>query len=209
MLIFLFIIFFLFFGLKILSIFIVKPGNTFDIYFGVPGCGKTTIAAWLTKKANKKNRQVLSNVPIKGACKVQKEDIGVYYIHDCDLIMDEAGIDYDNRNFKSFTSSEKYFYKYHRHYKVNVSMFSQDVDVDLKLRKLTTRYYVVTKSFLPFFVKRKLAIKRIGIDKLTHQIIDEFYFPLFGSRYIFMPSLWKMFDSYSYKDLPPKEWQPY
>ena len=35
-----------------------KKGNTFDIYFGVPGSGKTTFAAYLAKKRLKKGKKV-------------------------------------------------------------------------------------------------------------------------------------------------------
>lgn len=186
------------------------PQIHFDVYFGVPGSGKTTFAAWLTKKCFKNKRKVLSNVPIKGAYEVLKQDIGKYYIHDCDLIVDEAGVDYNNRNHNKFTDDELYFYKYHRHYKVNISFFSQAYnDFDLKLRTLATRYYVVKKSIFPGFVCRRLINKKIGIDKITKQIIDEYSYAFLGRRYIYCPKLWKMFNSYDYKEMPKKEFLKY
>lgn len=190
-----------------------KKGNRFDIYFGVPGSGKTTFAAYLTKKQLKKKknkRKVLSNVSIKGAYEVSKDDIGKYMIKDCLLIIDEAGIDYNNRNFKKFSDEETYFYKYHRHYNVDIAIFSQDYeDMDKKLRKLSTRYYIVKRSILPGFIKRKLISKRIDIDKQTNQIIDKYSFALFGTKYIYCPKLWKMFNSCTYKDLPIKDFKKY
>lgn len=189
---------------------------TFDIYFGVPGSGKTTFAAYLTKKALKRRKKgvhkVLSNVPIKGAYSVSKQDIGHYQISNCDLLLDEAGIDYNNRNYNKFTDDETYFFKYHRHYKVNIAIFSQDFeDMDKKLRKLATRYFIVKKSIFPGFICRRTIRKKIGIDKLTKQIIDEYNFEffLFGTKYIYCPKLWKMFDSYTYKELPRKDFLKY
>ena len=205
----LFLLFGSFVALKIFAMIKIKPGNTFDIYFGVPGCGKTTFAAWLSKKNIKKQKRVLSNVPIKGTYKVVKDDIGHVLIQDCHLILDEAGIDFNNRNFKTFTPEQTYFFKFHRHYNVDISMFSQSVDVDIKLRNLSKRYYLVSKSFIPFCIKRKLISKKIGIDRMTKQMIDEYYFPLFGTRLIFIPKLWKMFDSYDFKELPEKNWEQY
>ena len=191
---------------------IKHPKIRFDIYFGVPGSGKTTFAAYLTKKAakkkKKKNIRILSNVPIKGAYKVQKQDIGHYQIDNCNLLLDEAGIDYNNRNYNKFSDDETYFFKYHRHYNVNIAIFSQDYeDMDKKLRKLATRYFIVKKSIFPGFVYRREIQKRIGIDKMTKQIIDEYKFKffLFGTKYIYCPKLWQMFNSYDYKELPPKE----
>ncbi len=192
-----------------------KPGNTFDMYIGVPGSGKTTFAAYLTKKRRKMGKKnpklgvVHSNVPIKGAYKVEKSDIGKYLLKDTLLLMDEAGIDYNNRNFKKFSDDETYFYKFHRHYNVDIALFSQDFDVDVKLRKLATRLYIVSKSIFPGFVKRKLITKKIGIDNNTKQLIDQYSFAFLGVKYIYCPKLWKMFDSYSYKELPTKEWEGY
>lgn len=191
-----------------------RRGNYFDLYFGVPGSGKTTFAAYLAKKYFKKKLRVLSNVSIKGCYELIREDIGHYEIKDCLMLYDEAGIDYNNRNFKEkdkkMSKEEIYFYKYHRHYNVDIAIFSQSHDdSDVTLRRLATRYYLVTRSIFPGFVRRKLITKKIGIDKNTHQIIDEYRFAFFGVKYIYCPKLWKMFNSHSYKELPKKEFVKY
>lgn len=186
------------------------PPIRFDVYFGVPGSGKTTFAAYIAKKKIKKNQKVLSNVPLKGAYQVVKQDIGRFQISNCDLIIDEAGVDYNNRSHNKFTEEELYFYKYHRHYKVNISLFSQAYnDFDLKLRTLATRYYIVKKSIFPGFVCRRLINKKIGIDKITKQIIDEYSYAFLGIKYIYCPKLWKMFNSYDYKEMPVKHFLKY
>ena len=204
----------IFFIWLIIGNLLQKPGNTFDMYFGVPGSGKTTFAAYLSRKRMKKGCKVLSNVNIKGTYKVQRSDIGNYMIKDCLLIIDEAGLDYNNRNFKDnklkLSEEEIYFYKYHRHYNVDVVMFSQAYkDPDSKLRDLTTRLFLVKRSIFPGFIKRKMIIKKIGIDKISKQIIDEYSFVFFGTKYIYCPKLWKMFNSTSYKELPTKEFERY
>lgn len=192
-----------------------RGGNSFDMYIGVPGSGKTTFAAYLAKKRLKKAKKkkcsslVLSNVPLKGSYKVVKSDIGKYEIKDCLLIIDEAGIDYNNRNFKTFNDDETYFYKFHRHYNVDIAMFSQDFDVDVKLRKLATRLYIVNRSIIPGFIKRKLITKNVGIDTNTKQLIDEYKYVLFGTKWIYAPKLWKMFNTLERKELPKKEWEKY
>ena len=100
-----------------------KGGNSFDVYFGVPGSGKTTFAAYLAKKRLKKRGRVLSNVNIKGTYEVKKDDIGQYMIKNCLLLIDEAGVDYNNRNYKKFDDDSTYFFKYHRHYNVDIAIF--------------------------------------------------------------------------------------
>lgn len=195
----------------IIESFFMKKQCSFDIYFGVPGSGKTTFAAYLSRKRLKKKGTVFSNVPIKGTYQLNPvEDLGTYDTSNALIIVDEAGIEYNNRNFKNFKKNNLEFYKYHRHYKCDVAIFSQDyADMDLKLRKLATQYFLVQKSFFPFFIKRKLIRKKIGIDELTHDIIDQYYFVLFGSKWIFCPKLWKMFNTEEHKELQKKNWIKY
>lgn len=180
-----------------------------SVYFGVPGSGKTTFAAWLTKQDVKRGYNVWSNVPITGAYQLDcKEDIGNYMIADGRVIIDEAGIEYNNRDFKKFSEKQLYFYKYHRHYELAVDVFSQGYDdMDKKIRTLAQRLYVVKKSLIPFFIYRQRIAKRVGINETTKEIIDEYYFVPFGRKYIFSPLLWGMFNTISRETYPDKEWK--
>lgn len=187
----------------------MHPTNILSIYFGVPGAGKSTIAAHLVRKDLKKNKKVWSNVPITGAIQLEpKDDIGKYMIHDGHVIIDEAGIEYNNRDFKKFTNESLYFYKYHRHYQLDIDFFSQGhEDCDKKIRDLAQRLYVVKKSFIPYFVYRKRIGKRVGINKLSGEIQDEYYFTPFGTTYYFSPIVWKSFNTLSRKEFPDKLWE--
>lgn len=189
--------------LKIYAMFKVKSNNRFDTYFGVPGSGKSTVATYFAMDYIKKGIKVYANFEIKGATLIEKKDINInnLELHDCLLIIDEAGLDYDNRGFKNnFTPAELKLFKYHRHLNIDVMIFSQDYeDMDKKLRKLSTRLFILKKSMIPFFIKRKLIYKKIDIDKDTKQIIDAYGFVLFSGFYIFMPKTWKNFDSFTTK----------
>ena len=140
-------------------------------YFGVPGCGKTTIA---TKKAQKELRRinsrffksrykhVLTNFECKGCEKIDFTDIGVYNITDSLIILDELTIDADNRDFKNFKKSSVEGFCYHRHYDNDIIYFTQQYDaVDKKIRNLTARLYYIKQSYiLPFnSVSRPLSLK--------------------------------------------------
>lgn len=193
-----------------LEMIFFKPGSTFDIYFGVPGSGKTTLAAYLAKKRLKHNRKVYSNVDIKGCYAVEKMDVGRYDISDGLLILDEAGIDYNNRSYRKFSEEEVSFFKKHRHYNVDVAIFSQDFeDMDIKLRKLATRYFLIRKSSIPFMISKKLISKKIDIDKQTGQIIERYSFVMFSRRFIFAPAVWKMFNTHEREELPHKKFRKY
>ena len=206
------IFFTIFIFLLILEKIIYKKPCEFNYYFGVPGSGKTTVAAWLTKKDLKKKKNVYSNVPLKGAYKIDvKNDIGKFLIENGRLIIDEAGVELNNRNYKNMSPDEIKFYKYYRHFKVSIDVFSQSSeDADITLRRLATQYYLLKKSLIPFCVTRRRILKRVGIDKETGQIREEYYFQfLFGRKLIFAPSLWKMFNTESTYELPKKEFKKY
>jgi hypothetical protein len=220
----------------LLSFLCPKHPHVLNVYFGVPGSGKTTFAAYLTKwalhenvlirfcrkrpnrltnlllnsRCLKRRIDVFSNVPITGAYQLNaKEDIGRFMIEDAKIIIDEAGIEYNNRNYKTFSQEAIYFYKYHRHYKTSVDIFSQSYeDMDVTLRRLAQNFYVVRRSLVPFCVVARRIRRKVGVDEHTKQIMDLYAMgvPIIDTRRIFAPSLWKLFNSYSRKELPQKDW---
>lgn len=189
------IIMFFIFKILIYPIFFKKHTNTLDLYFGIPGSGKTTIGAYFSKKAQKKKKKVYSNVDIKGNYILEPlQDLGIYEIKDSLIIIDEAGLEYDNRSFKSYPKSSNFFFKYHRHYNCDVIILSQDLDVDIKIRKLATNYYLLKPSLIPFFIKRKTIKKKIDINE-EGEIIEFHYFQFLGGKLFFAPLVWKMFNT--------------
>lgn len=207
-----------------------------NVYFGVPGSGKTTYAAYLVKNAlreslviklcrrfpcrftnwilNGKNWKrpypVWSNVPIAGTLRLDaRNDIGIYMIQDGKMIIDEAGVEFNSRNYKNFPQQAIKFFKYHRHYGISVDVFSQSFeDMDITLRRLAQNFYVVRRSLFPFFVVTKRIRRKVGIDDTSHQLVDAYSFglPIFDTKWIFCPPLWRMFNSYEVEELPEKEW---
>lgn len=185
-----------------------KKEYVISVYFGAPGVGKTTIASLIARKDMKKGNKVWSNVPITGTYKLDtKNDIGNYDIYDGRIIIDEAGVEYNNREYKKFSQKEVKFFKYHRHNKLSIDIFSQGYDdMDKKIRTLAQKYYVVKRSIIPYFIYTRRIAKKIDIDKLSKQIIDAYYFIPFGRRYYFAPLAWKLFNTYSRDKLPIKVW---
>lgn len=188
-----------------------KVPAVLSIYFGVPGAGKTTFAAYLAKKDLSHGHRVYSNVPIKGTIILDPvNDICKYQIENGRVIIDEAGVQYDSRQFKNWSSDSTYFYKYHRHYNLAVDLFSQGYDdMDKKLRTLAQKLYVVKKGLLPFFIHVRPIKKKVGINELTKEICDEYYFVPLSIKIIFSPPLWTMFNTHSQKVFPAKKWSYY
>ena len=123
--------------------------------------------------------------------------------------IDEAGIEYNNRNYKNFPQEAIYFYKYHRHYQTSVDVFSQSYeDMDVTLRRLAQNFYVVRRSLVPGCIVAIRIRRRVGVDEQTKQIQDLYSMglPVLDTKRIFSPPLWKLFNSYRRKELPQKEW---
>lgn len=183
----------------------------FDVYFGAPGSGKSTMAARLASQAMKKGIKVYSNVEIKGCLELDpRNDIGKYEISNGLVIIDEAGIEYNNRDFKSFSADQNKWFKLYRHARCDIVIFSQSFeDMDKKLRLLAVRYFLVERSILPKFIRCRRISKRIAINDMDSQIIDAYQFVPFSRRLYFGPRYWKLFDSYAMPPYPKKRWHIY
>lgn len=189
--------------------------SSLSVYYGAPGSGKSTYAAWLADSYMRSGIPVYSNVPILGAMEVTKSDIGQFAITDGLLIIDEVGIEYNNRETGNFTKKSGMegaleFYKKHRHENVEVVIFSQGFDdMDKKLRTLATRMYLIRKSLIPGLIVRKTIRKKPGIDELTHRPVDMYDFVPFSGKRIIGRSVWHLFDSFDRMNLPMKLFRIY
>lgn len=167
-------------------------------YFGVPGCGKTTLATMKARKLNKQIKRdikrvakgkkkkckydyVLTNFECKDCYKINFTDIGIYDIQNCAIVLDELTIDADNRDFKNFARSSVEGFIYHRHYFNDIFYYTQNFQaVDKKIRDLTHTLYFVKKSQLfPFslFTKAKIIYRTIDINEYTKEIVNGYRFP--------------------------------
>lgn len=177
--------------------------------WGAPGTGKSTFLAYLTYKELKKRkpRTVYSNTYIKGAVLISDKDIGKYSFENGLVLLDEAGITYNNRDFKHGMLSDPdrlYWWKYVRHYNCEVYIATQGWDeVDKKLRTLSGAYYLCKKCIIPCFSVVKRVYKKCDIDELTHEPTDFYNFGMiFDNQFIFRRKYYKLFDSFERKELP-------
>lgn len=211
----------------IVKVYFMFPVSTFyklrsdhlSVFYGAPGSGKSTLAAFYARKALKAGYKVYSNFPITGCYMYDKHDLGRYAMQNCLIIVDEAGIDWNNRDFaynfnkKSGGDKALEFFKKHRHEKAEIMCFSQTFDdMDKKIFDLADRYYIVSKGLFPYpqtIVARRIKVKP-DIDKRTDQPYDKYSFMFFGKTRIFAKPLWKYFDSYDTMGLPEKQnWKIY
>lgn len=144
------------------------------VYFGSPGAGKTTLACREILRAKKHYRATFANFGCKCADydDVDLKDLGKWTFPAGSYVaIDEAGIEYNNRKFKSLSQETIKWFKLHRHYGCDISIWSQSWDdMDVTLRRLADRLYYI-KRMGPFTMMRRVY-KRVKVDKETEQIID-------------------------------------
>lgn len=127
------------------------------------------------------------------------------------LLVDEVGMIWDNRDFKNFRSDVRDWFKYQRHNKVKVYLFSQSFDIDKKLRDLCDGMFLLTSCFRVFSYGRKID-KHFVINNSTAEApsniaenlqFEPFIFFWLGTRTLtFVPRYAKYFDSHSRLDIP-------
>lgn len=180
------------------------PPKGMNIYLGVPGSGKTTLAAYLAKHS--KSSKVYSNVPIKGCLKVSKDDLGTTDISEGVVIWDEIGIDYNNRKYKSLSSETIQYLKLFRHYKISsFNCFSQGLDLDITFVRLSDHVYILKKVF-PFFVVFIGCRRFVGPNE-HKELADGYEYSPIDTHIVFAPPLWRMFDTYDAPSLPFKDFE--
>ena len=189
-----------------------KHSIKLEVYFGLPGAGKTTLCAFFTKHAWKKKIPTYTNVPIAGAYQIDPvQDLGRYDIRDAQILIDEAGIAWNNRDFGKFPKYLIEWLKLHRHYRCSIKVFSQSYnDMDITVRRLAYNFYLVKRSIIPG-VFCCIPIRRsIGINEMTQEICDTYKFDplifrLFTTKRFIGRKYWHMFDSYDAPTLAEKE----
>lgn len=198
-----------------------------SLYFGLPGCGKTTMLSSLAVKAVRGSRYsyVYSNVHlnIPGVTFIDNDCIGKYELRDCLVLIDEATLFADSRDYKKFDKSRMEYFLEHRHRNADIVLFTQQWDgVDKKIRVITDRVYYVFKPMLLGHWLSKCWRIPYGIlfpdprktgDKLG-EIIQGYSKPnlfvrLFAVR-LWRPLYYKYFDSWELTPLPdlPQKYTP-
>ena len=147
----LYIIFFLFLFIgTIYAVLAYRFRNPFKLYyiFGKKGSGKSLYMVKFMLKYLRKGWTVytdITDVNIPGVRLINAKDLDTFRPEENSVIfLDEVGITFDNRKFKTFTDGMRDFFKFQRKYKCIVYMNSQSFDVDKKIRDLIDRFYLAT-----------------------------------------------------------------
>lgn len=191
-------------------------------YFGNIGCGKSTMLVQYAirelnriKRGKSKYQRVCTiGIAVSGCEYIDNpRDLIYFSFYDTLLLIDEATIFADNRDFKNFKYTN--FFVLSRHYNCDIVYFTQQFDaVDKKIRNLTSNLYQLKKGVIFPITKAKIIYRKTMLDENTHDIVTGYEFPhrfasffnfifinLFGlCRYCWRPKYYKYFDSW---ELPP------
>lgn len=185
--------------------------------FGKKGSGKSTLLAKTAYRYIRKGRPVYSTVYVPGAHLFDVNNVGcMSFPPESVILIDEVGMIWDNRNFKTFRTDVRDYFKFQRHYKHTVYLFSQTFDVDIKLRNLTDAMYLVRCYMGWFSVARKIRRDIVLVEPQGDseaRIADSLEFEpiwlsLFGAKSVqctYIPRWTKLFDSFEAPVLLPNK----
>lgn len=197
------------------------------VFFGPPGVGKSTLCCKLAKQATKKYDAAYINFKnlVPGVYSCDTLDLGSWTFKKHSYIaLDEAGIEFNNRAYKTMSKPMIAWFKKHRHYSCDVDVLSQSWDdMDVTIRRLATQLWYMYKIG-PFTLCRRVY-KRVTVDPNTEQIIDGYHmasvlwllvWPLqlgypFQKKFTltYRPFYYRYFDSWECDDLEVKDFPQY
>lgn len=180
--------------------------NPYRLYFifGKKGSGKSTYMVKMMLKYLKKGWSVytdMGDVVIPGVRIISVDDLGDFVpVENSALFLDEAGILFDNRNFKNFRPELRDFFKFQRKYRVVCYMNSQSFDVDKKIRDLTDFMYLQVNVLRIWSVGRRID-KRVTLVESSAQgdsrIAEDLHFcPFWTWTWTLIPRYSKYFESF-------------
>lgn len=186
--------------------------NPYDLlfFFGVPGCGKTTLMVKDIIKAQKEGWICYCNVHVNvpGVRYFEIKDYGRYYFPPHSTIfVDEAGTIWDNRKFKNFTDEVRDYFKFYRHRMNRLRLYSQSFDIDLKIRSLCSGLYMIRRIGSLFSFAHRVSKKIVVVEPQGDSegriadgyALDPLWLALFGRKvtyFTYLPKYAKYFDSF-------------
>lgn len=142
---------------------------------------------------------------------INAEDLKNFYPEEKSaLFLDEVGLTWDNRSFKTFDKGFTEFFKLQRKCKCIVYMNSQSFDIDKKIRDVTDSMILQSNIGNIISVSRPI-VRKVALVEATSQgesrIADNLYFDkIWHWKFYYMPKYFKYFKSF---DKPDRDFLPY
>lgn len=122
------------------------------------------------------------------------------------ILIDEVSLIWDNRDFKRMDKRVIEWFRYQRHHRCRVYLFSQNFDVDAKIRSLADEMFLVEKFARVFVIAKRIIRKPVVVHPGPETparidedlIVDGPLMALFGGReYCFIPYWSRKFNSFT------------
>ena len=184
-----------------------------SIIYADIGTGKTCLLSYLAARAvqgksiNVKGlkfgtenayQYVYTNFPAYGCYQLYYDDIGETDMAWSLLLLDEAQLEADSRNYKNFSDNKKMFFSLHRHMHCDVVIATQEASmVDKRIRDLAVKQYELTSGIFNTIRLRQLEKTR----NPKTQDCEFAYSGAFYNRHFYRPRLYKYTDSHYMYDV--------
>jgi hypothetical protein len=202
-----------FIGLLCLFFYGLKWKNDYRLImiFGKKGSGKSTYFCKIAFKYLQKGWYVYTNMPDLVFPKIRHFEMSNLGIctppANTVLLIDEAGIYFDNRKWASFSDALTKWFKLQRQYKCRVFLASQGFDVDAKLRLLTDVMYLHSCVFNCISIGKRIH-KDVKLTESTSEAesriaTDLKFSPFWTWTFTWIPRWAPYFKSFNPPELPP------
>ena len=199
----------LFFVVLYLGLYFLKRkfGNPYSLtfVFGKKGAGKSCLMVREMKKHLRRGWAVYTDMEdcrLPGVRIIDGDDLKKFVPTQNSLLcLDEVGIRFDNRAYKTFDNGFRDFFKYQRKYRVKCIMNSQSFDIDLKIRSVVDGMILQTNWMNCISISRPI-VRTITLTEPSadrdSRIADRLRFaPIWRWRFYWMPRYFKYFDSFA------------
>ena len=191
-----------------------------DILIGKKGSGKTTLLTKYALQYKKKGWNVYANFEIPGTYYFDASLLGDLMFPEYSLVLiDELGLVFNNRAFKTFRPETIRWFKLQRQYRVRCICCSQADDYDKSIRNLVDHVYLISNLFNCVSMARKV-VRTVSIvsakDGMGESRIVEdlnftpwFTIPFGCALFTWIPAYAKYFKSFNPPKLPLEEFTYY
>lgn len=208
-------------GIYFIFFFVYKKKYYIKLITGPTGAGKTLLANHYAQKYIKKGKNVYTTFCCQGAHKLPVDFYNYKYPKDSLIILDEAQIGLDSREFNKLVKSGASnkllaMLSMHRHNKLDIYCITQDAEeIDVRVRRYCNEF-VVIKNIIFFrrfslFLNKKLKFRTFICPLLIRSEIwprykdyerwlnnsAEFSPKEYGARYKWSLTLKRSYDTYS------------
>lgn len=180
-----------------------------ELNIGNIGTGKTADIIKQSIKSSKSGEfdQIYTTIDCPNSYKFNFEDLskGFTFKPNSDVYIDEIGILFSNREFKTNSKAIIDWMKLCRHYQCRIHLYSQDADTDKKLRMIVSQVWKMDR-FGVWTIKRRIS-KSIDLstdEEGNGRLVESYKMAsiIGGIKINYLPRYINLWDTYERKKLP-------